>query len=121
MSATALQPMGSPLASSTRGVTMDALNRGRSEFEARIERAVGARIVNFHFSADYENRAGDLECLQASGRCIAEAREYAISSAFGTGLKLVNIDQDWSVALFDDGRFFSRQQIERMMKGDMPS
>lgn len=118
MSASSALLLGSPLASSTRGLTMDEHNRCRSEFEARIERAVGARITHYRFHADYENRRGDLECLSATGRDYAEAADNAVSSAFGTGLKLLSVDPKWSVAFFSDGRYMDRHQIERLLSGE---
>lgn len=107
-----------PLASSTRGLTMDEHNRDRSEFEARIERTVGARITHFHFSADYENRYGDIECMSATGRDYAEAMDNAVSSALGTSLTLLSVDPKWSIAFFSDGRYMDRHQIERLLSGE---
>lgn len=90
----------------------------RSEFEARIERAVGARISHFHFPVDYENRCGDLECGSAAGRNYDEARTNAFDDAAGTGLRVQRVVSDWNVVFFDDGRFFDRGRIEQLLKSE---
>lgn len=115
MSATSTMPMGSPLGSSTRGVSMDDHNRGRTEFEARVERLVGSNINNFHFYANFENRRGDLEHFPVPGRDHSEAEEAAVSATHGTGLKLIDVDTKWCVAFFDNGQMLDRHSLEKLV------
>jgi hypothetical protein len=110
----------SPLSSSTRGMTMDEHNRGRTEFEARIERAVGSRIKYFRFNADFENRSGDLECLSGYGRTLSEATEHAKASCNGTALTFLYIHTEWRVAFFEDGQIMHRHDLERLLDGARP-
>ena len=112
--------MDSPLSSSTRGMTMDEHNRGRTEFEALVERAIGSRIKFFHFNADHKNRCGDLECNVVCGKNLAEATQNAKDICNGTGLIFVRIDPEWSVAFFEDGKIMHRYDLQRLIDGKRP-
>lgn len=109
MSATALHPFGSPLGSSTKGVGMDALNRGRTEFEARIERATGKRVDGYFFHAEFTDKWGDLDIMPVRGRNIEEATAEAIRSARPTGRRFDRLCPDWSHIFFTDGTDMERR------------
>ena len=102
--------------SSTYGMTMDEHNRGRTEFEARVERAVGSRIKFFHFNADHVNRCGDLECNIVGGKNLAEATQNAKDICNGTGLTFLSIDPKWRIAFFEDGKILHRYDLEQLME-----
>jgi hypothetical protein len=109
MSATARHPFGSPFGSSTKGIGMDDLNRGRSEFEARIERATGKTVDGYRFDAEFTDRWGNLDITPVRARNIEEATAAAIRSARPTGRRFDRVYPDWSHISFTDGTDMERR------------